>query len=105
MITAINPSSFLGLISKMNGHKYIINPTHMQNFLINFGFRIENGNFINYGYNFSSKLKLLNHNRYNLIGNRWFPTSANLYSLCLIKDIIDPIYDNEKTSIMAPNYS
>lgn len=105
ILTAINPPSFLGLISKINGHKYIINPEDMQKFLINYGLRIESANFINYGYNLPTKLKLLNSNKYNLIGNRWFPINANIYSLCLIKDIFDPINNHQKLSIISANYS
>jgi SAM-dependent methyltransferase len=104
IITAINPNSFLSIISKTNNHKYIISPEIMQKFIIGHGFRIESGNFINYGYNFPKKLKLLNSNNYNLIGNRWFPTNANIYSLCFIKDIINPIQDNQKTSFILPDY-
>jgi hypothetical protein len=91
IITAINPTSILGLVAQINEHNYLLSPSQLQNFLNEYNFDVESANFINYGYNLPPKLKFFNSHKYNLIGNRWFPANANLYSLCVIKNIINPI--------------
>jgi hypothetical protein len=94
VISAINPSSILGLYTQLKGHNYNLTSSQLQNILNQYNFSIDSANFINYGYNLSQPFKFFNSNKYNLIGNRWFPNYANLYSLVVTKNITNPLIDN-----------